>query len=106
MATLFEKIYKMQIISDSASQKMLRLMGRNYWDENAISQIPPYIFVAAKNGAVNQTRSETLLVMAPKNPYVFSICTKNNKDISWKETNEAWVLTRKISKLLWDHFGK
>lgn len=106
MASLFEKIYKKEIISDSISQKMLRLIGRNYWDENAISQIPSYIFVAAKNGAVNESRSETLLVMAPKNPYVFSICTKNNKDISWKESNEAWVLTRKISKLLWDHFGK
>lgn len=106
MASLFEKIYKKEFFSDSISQKMLRLMGRNYWDENAISQIPAYIFVAAKNGAVNESRSETLLVMAPKNPYVFSICTKNNKDVSWKDSNEAWVLTRKISKLLWDHFGK
>ncbi|HUS00106.1 MAG TPA: serine hydrolase [Chitinophagaceae bacterium] len=106
MATLFEKIYKKEIISDSISQRMLRLMGRDYWDESAISQIPSSVFVAAKNGAVNESRSETLLVMAPKDPYVFSICTKNNKDISWKETNEAWVLTRKLSKLLWDRFGK
>ena len=106
MASLFEKIYKKEIISDSISQKMLRLMGRDYWDENAISQIPSYIFVAAKNGAVDESRSETLLVMAPKNPYVFSICTKNNKDKSWRDDNEAWVLARKVSKLLWDHFGK
>ncbi|HUS00323.1 MAG TPA: serine hydrolase [Chitinophagaceae bacterium] len=106
MATLFEKIYKKEIISDSISQRMLRLMGRDYWDENAISQIPSPVFVAAKNGAVNESRSETLFVMAKKNPYVFSICTKNNKDISWKESNEAWTLTRKISKLLWESFGK
>lgn len=105
MATLFEKIYKKEIISDSVSQKMLRLMGRDYWDENAISQIPPYIFVAAKNGAVDESRSETLLVMAPKNPYVFSICTKNNKDKSWKENNEAWQLAQRLSKLLWNRFG-
>ena len=106
MATLFEKIYHGEIINDSASQKMLRLMGRDYWDEEAISQIPSAIFVAAKSGAVDESRSETLLVMAPKNPYLFSICTKNNKDTSWKENNEAWVLTRKISKLLWDEFSK
>jgi beta-lactamase class A len=98
MAYLFEKIYRNQVINDSTSQKMLRLMGRDYWDEEAISQIPSTIFVAAKSGAVDESRSETLLVMA-KNPYIFSICTKNNKDTSWKETNEAWVLTRKISKL-------
>ena len=62
--------------------------------------------MAAKSGAVDESRSETLLVMASKNPYIFSICTKNNKDKSWKESNEAWVLTRKISKLLWEYFGK
>ncbi|MDQ6756225.1 MAG: class A beta-lactamase-related serine hydrolase [Bacteroidota bacterium] len=106
MVTLFEKIYKKEIISDSISQKMLRLMGRDYWDEEAISQIPSYIFVAAKNGAVDESRSETLLVMAPKNPYIFSICTKNNKDKSWNENNEAWMLAKKISKLLWNYFSK
>jgi beta-lactamase class A len=106
MVTLFEKIYNGEIISDSVSQKMIRLMGRDYWDEEAISQIPSTIFVAAKSGAVDESRNETLLVMAPKNPYIFSICTKNNKDTSWKENNEAWVLTRKISKLLWDNFGR
>ncbi len=104
MATLFEKIYRGEIISDSASQKMLRLMGRDFWDEEAISQIPSTIFVAAKSGAVDASRSETLLVMAQKNPYIFSIITKNNKDKSWGKNNEAWILTRKLSKLLWNHF--
>jgi beta-lactamase class A len=84
----------------------LRLLGRNYWDEQAISRIPPYIFVASKNGAVDASRSEVLLVMAPKHPYIFCICTKNNKDIGWSDTNEAWVLAKNISALLWDHFGE
>ena len=66
METLFEKIYKGKIINDSTSQKMLRLMGRDYWDEEAISQIPSGVFVAAKNGAVDESRSETLLVMGKK----------------------------------------
>jgi len=105
MVMLFEKIYKKELISDSASQKMLRLMGRDFWDEEAISQIPSNIFIAAKSGAVDESRSETLLIMAPKNPYILSICTKNNKDQSWNESNEAWVLTRKISKLLWEAYG-
>lgn len=106
MATLFEKIYKKEIISDSISQRMLRLMGRDYWDEEAISQVPSGVFVAAKNGAVDESRSETLLVMAPKNPYLFSICTKNNTDKSWNQSNEAWTLARKLSALLWQYFVK
>jgi beta-lactamase class A len=29
---------------------MLRLIGRNYWDEQGTSQIPSDVFVASKNG--------------------------------------------------------
>lgn len=105
MATLMEKIYKGKIINEEVSQKMLRLLGRNYWDEQAISEIPPDIFVASKNGAVDAGRSEVLLVKA-KHPYVFSIFTKNNKDISWGNNNEAWLLAKNISALLWQHFNK
>jgi beta-lactamase class A len=36
--------------------------------------------------------------------YILSIFTKNNKDQKWTNDNEAWVLTRKLSKLLWEYF--
>lgn len=104
MALLMEKIYKGQMINDSISAKMIRLLGRNFWDEQAISQIPPAIFVASKNGAVDASRSEVLLVMAEK-PYIFSIFTKNNKDKSWGNNNEAWLLAKQLSALLWDYFN-
>ena len=104
MATLMEKIVNHQIISDSISEKMLRLLGRNYWDEEAISQIPADVFVASKNGAVNASRSEVLFVNGKRAKYIFCICTKNNTDQSWNATNEAWVLTKKISALLWQKY--
>jgi beta-lactamase class A len=105
MATLFEKMYNGQVLSDSISRRMIRLLGRNYWDEEAIGEIPPTVFVASKNGAVNASRSETLLVMAPGNPYIFSIITKSQTDESWEAGNEGWVLARKLSALLWKRWG-
>ena len=104
MAMLFEMIYENKIISPAACERMMRCLGRNFWDAEALSQIPPYIEVFSKNGAVNASRSEVLLVNAIHNPYIFSIFTKNNKDISWGDTNEAWILTRKISGILWEYF--
>lgn len=104
MATIFEKIYKGEIISKAASDKMLRLLNRNYFDIAAVSQIPPYATVFTKYGAVNETRNEVLLVKGTKANYVFCIMTKNNKDQSWNNNNEAWELTRKISSLLWHYF--
>ncbi len=105
MGIIFEKIYRNEIFSAAACDRMMRSLGRNYWDLNeAISQIPPYIEVFSKNGCVNAVRSEVLLVNAPHNPYVFCIFTKNNKDTQWTHDNEAWTLARKISLLLWRYF--
>lgn len=104
MAVLLEKIYRKEIFSDSSCIQMMRLLGRNYWDEEGLSQIPPTIEVFSKNGAVNASRSEAMLVNAPNNPYLFCIITKNNKDQSWNNNNEAWVLTKKLSAMLWNYF--
>ena len=106
MGTLFEKIYRNEVFSATACERMMRCLGRNYWDEDeAISQIPPTIEVFSKNGCVNASRSEVMIVNAHKNPYVFCIFTKNNKDTRWTHDNEAWALARKISKLLWEYWG-
>lgn len=106
MATILEKIYRKEIINEKTAIQMMRLLGRNYWDEEGLSQIPPTIEVFSKNGAVDESRSEVMLVNAPQHPYVFCIITKNNKDQSWGTTNEAWALTRKLSALLWNYFGE
>ncbi|PMD90756.1 serine hydrolase [Siphonobacter sp. BAB-5405] len=103
MARLFTAISERKLINPSISEKMLRLLGRQYWDQYALSQIPPDVFVADKHGCVNQSRSEVFYVAGP-HPYVCAIFTKNNRDESWEATNEAWTLTRKISALLWKYY--
>ncbi len=104
MATLLKMIVENKIIDKIISERMLRLMGRQYWDDVAISQIPPNIFVADKNGAVDASRGEVMYVNGAR-PYLLCICTKNNKDQSWNANNEAWELTRKLSFMLWQHFN-
>jgi beta-lactamase class A len=104
MATLFETLANRTLMDATSSEKMLRLLGRNYWDEEALSQIPPDVFVASKNGAVNASRSEAMYVYGKNARYVFCICTKNNKDTSWESNNEGWELARKVSKLLWETY--
>ncbi|MBA4139595.1 MAG: serine hydrolase, partial [Segetibacter sp.] len=105
MATLMEMIANGEVISLAASEKMLRLLGRNWWDENAISSVPPDVFVASKHGSLNQNRNEVLYVKGKGCRYVFCICTQNNKDQRWTPDNEAWVLAKGLSSLLWKHFS-
>lgn len=106
MESFMERIVNGDILSKASSEKMLRLLGRQYWDEEAMSQVPPGIFIADKNGAVDESRSEVMYVNSKTNPYIVSIFTKNNKDLSWDTNNEAWVLTRKVSAFLWQYFNK
>ena len=105
METFMEGIVKGDILGKAASEKMLRLLSRQYWDEVAISQVPPGVFIADKNGAVDESRSEVMYVNSKKNPYILSIFTKNNKDQSWTASNEAWLLTRKLSSLVWQYYN-
>ncbi len=104
IASLMEQIAEGRILSQRSSDRMLRTLGRQYWDEDAISQIPPNIYVASKSGALDECRNELLYVNAP-HPYIFSIFTKNNTDQSWEYNNEAWVLTRKLSALLFKYYN-
>jgi beta-lactamase class A len=105
MGRLFEKIYRREIISPYSSEKMLRAMSRNFWDEDeSLGSFPPYIEVFSKNGCVNASRSEAMIVNAPNRPFVFCIFTKNNQDQRWTHDNEAWTLARSVATLLWDYF--
>ncbi len=104
MAMLMKMIVDKKIINTQISERMLRLMGRQYWDEEALSQIPPGVFVADKTGAVDQSRNEIMFVNG-SHPYILSVFTKNNQDQSWTPENEAWVLTRKLSAFLWKYFN-
>jgi beta-lactamase class A len=104
MATLLLKIRQHEIVSKAASEEMYRLMTNVYYDDYALSQIPPYIQTASKQGMVDASRSELVMVNAPHGDYVFYIATKNNVDKRWEDDNESWMLARKISALLWNYF--
>jgi beta-lactamase class A len=104
MAELLVRIREGKVISPRASERIYRNMIRIYWDSEALSQIPPYVQVASKSGAVNQSKSEVVLVNAPHGDYVFCVITKNQEDQRWEPDNEGAVIIRKISSLLWNYF--
>ncbi|WP_199121132.1 serine hydrolase [Pedobacter sp. ASV28] len=104
MATLLTLIREGKMVNEAVSERIYRNLIRIYYDKEALSQIPPYVQVASKSGAVNASRSEVVLVNAPHGDYVFCVITKNQADTSWKHDNEGYVLIRKLSKMLWHYF--
>jgi len=104
MTELLVAIREGRAVSPAASERMYRNLIRIYWDGEALSQVPPYVQAASKQGAVNQSRSEVVLVNAPGGDYAFCVITKNQQDESWEHTNAGYVLLRDVSRTLWNHF--
>ncbi len=104
IAELLVMIREGRAVSPAASAEMYRALTRSYWDDEALSQIPPTVQAASKQGAVDQSRSEVVLVNAPHGDYVVSVITKNQADTSWTPDNAGFQLIRNVSRTIWTHF--
>jgi beta-lactamase class A len=104
MARLVTLIRQRKAVSPAASEEMYRTLTRSFWTGEALSQLPPTVQAASKQGAVDQSRSEVVLVNGPSGDYVFCVITKNQTDESSQPDNEGYVLLRRVSALLWRRF--
>lgn len=104
MGELVTKIWNGQLVSRAASEEMMRLMTGSFWTGESISRIPPHVLVLSKDGSLNNSRSEVLVVNASNGPYVYCVMTKNNRDQSWTFNNEGFRLLRTISSTVWNYF--
>jgi beta-lactamase class A len=104
LADLLTYIRNGRAVSADASDEMYRNLGRQFWDNDGLAMLPPDVKTACKNGAVNQARSEVVLVHAPHGEYVYCVMTKNQQDESWERNKEGFALLRNVSAILWHHF--
>jgi beta-lactamase class A len=88
----------------AASEAMYRHLTRIYWNGQALAMIPPTVQAASKQGSVDRSRSEVVLVNAPHGDYVFAVITREAADTSYTADNQSWQLIRAVSALLWHTF--
>lgn len=105
MARALVMIRQGEAVSPRASEAMYRLLTRSYWDDFALSQLPPGVQAASKQGFVDRARSEVLLVNAPGGDYVVAVMTKNQADTSYARENEGHRLIRAVSRAVYAHFN-
>jgi beta-lactamase class A len=104
MAEFLVAIRERRAVCPGADAYADRALGRSFWVDEALSSIPPSVHVISKQGAVNASRSEVLLVSAPSGPFVLCVITKDQKDQTWEPTNAGYRLLRKITALTWARF--
>ncbi|HET9440651.1 MAG TPA: serine hydrolase [Longimicrobiales bacterium] len=102
MGTLFEKLYRGTVVSDTASKQMLDMLRKN-WDYEEIPRLlPAGVAVAHKTGKLNASRSDCGIVFNPPRDYVLCIFTKDNKDQSWRIDTEARVTIGELARIVHD----
>jgi beta-lactamase class A len=73
MGTMFEKLYKGEIISPEASSQMVEILKQNTNRSMIPKYLPPNIVVAHKNGATEGVRADVGIVYLDQGPIVVSI---------------------------------
>lgn len=104
MAELMAMIRRGSAVSPAASGQLLRVLSGSFWDGEALSQVPPYVHAASKQGATSRSRSEAAVVDGPSGGYVFCVITDGQQDTAWERGNEGFELIRRVSRILWEHF--
>lgn len=105
MAELLVMIREGRAVTPAASEEMYRMLTSSYWRAEALSRLPPTVQAASKQGFVDESRSEVLLVNARSGDYVLAVITKNQADISHDRDNEGLRLIRAISRATYEHFN-
>ena len=104
MAQMLVCVRDRALVSTAVDEEIARAMGRIYWDGEALASIPTAVATMSKQGAINASRSEVVLVHAPHGDYVFCLITNHQRDQSWGHSNPGFALLRDVSRIIWDHY--
>nr|QEO74859.1 hypothetical protein [uncultured bacterium] len=104
MRLLLEMIVENRAGTPAACDQMLRILGRQFYDEGIASQVPPWVKVASKNGTDARSRSDVAVVHAPSGDYVLAVYTKDAEDVSLRWDNEHATAIRAVSRAVWSHY--
>lgn len=104
MVSLLEKLYKKELVSEEASEKMLAHLYACA-DKSTFPRYLPNVKIAHKTGATELIRTDAGLMETPEGQIAMCVMTNDNKDQSWSPVNEGDVLCSKIAEAVHKHFS-
>lgn len=99
IAELLAKMYRGQVVSDSASKAMVAIMRNNFDYTEIPRHLPPGSAVAHKTGALNAARHDCGIIFSKQRDYVLCALTSDNKDQSWRIDTEARVTIADLARI-------
>lgn len=99
MAELLAKLYRGEVVSDSASKQMIEILRDNFDYTEIPRYLPAGVRVAHKTGALNAARHDCGIVYSKQRDYVLCVFTSDNEDESWRIDNEGRVTIADLARL-------
>jgi beta-lactamase class A len=99
MAGLLARLYRGEVVSDSASKAMLGILKNNFDYAEIPRLLPPGTSVAHKTGALNASRHDCGIVYAKPRDYVMCVFTSDNTDQSWRLDNEGRTTIAELARM-------
>jgi D-alanyl-D-alanine carboxypeptidase (penicillin-binding protein 5/6) len=105
MVKLAEQLYEKKLLSNEASEQMLKHMFACEDKIKVPRKLPAGTKVAHKTGSVNLTRTDAGIMETPSGPIAFCILTNNNKDQRWTDDNEGDLFCAEMGLAIYQYFN-
>lgn len=99
IAEILTRLYRGQIVSDSASKQMVGILKNNFDDLGIARYLPEDASLANKTGALNASRHDCGIVFSKARDYVLCVMTSDNHDQSWRIDTEAYVTIADLARI-------
>ena len=99
IAEILARLYRGQIVSDTASKTMIGILKKNFDDTQMPRFLPAGASVAHKTGALNASRHDCGIVYSEQRDYVLCVLSKENVDQSWRVDTEAVVTVAELARI-------
>lgn len=100
MALFFKKLYKKEVVSPSASEKLINLLSDSQLNNRIPAKLPKELKIAHKTGELPQIRHDAGIVFLDNNPYLIVLMSQN---LTYEDT--AIELLANISKDIYTYFS-
>lgn len=115
-AGMFERLAKGELISQAASEQMLKIFKQQHYNSMLTKYFPAYfldsedtgdeelIWVASKSGSMDACRNDGGIVSTPYGSYVIVLMNKNFQDAIYHDEHPATRFGARVSRLILDQF--